>query len=1165
MDLRRGMQKPEPFHKSGILLKAAGSWNLASGREEKYRRSGMYIADLHIHSRFSRATSKEGDPQHLELWAARKGIRMVGTGDFTHPAWRQELEEKLEPAGGGLYRLKEEYRLQEWRAAGEEEPLFVVSGEISSIYKKNGRVRKVHNVILLPGLEEAGRLSARLEAIGNIHSDGRPILGLDCRDLLEILLDTCPEGILIPAHIWTPHFSMLGAFSGFDTIEECFEDLTPYIHAVETGLSSDPPMNWRLSMLDGYQLVSNSDAHSPAKLGREANLMDGELSYKGLYQAVQTGAGLAGTVEFFPEEGKYHMDGHRKCHLCLTPAQTREFQEKCPVCGRKITIGVSRRVEELADRPEGYEKAGAKPYESLVPLPEVIASSAGFSVSSVKTARKYQEMLEKLGPEFKILREVPLEDIRRTSGLRIAQGIERLRNGQVEKIPGYDGEYGVIRVFDPQEIRETEGQMDLFSCLGIEMPGRELTEEEKLKGKIREARREKQQGAFREPAAEPEQNSGFLDEGRREPVCVPEEPEDGKRESESRKTYGACGERETVLSRELLGDLNREQRRAACLTAPVTAVVVGPGTGKTKTLISRILWMLKGREIPGDQITAVTFTRKAAAEMEERLRKEEPSARVQVGTFHHICCDILKSEGREFALADEIRTGQMAELARKEFGLKVSSGSFLREVSLRKAGHPGHEAGIVPEAFSWFDSLMKEQGLLDFDDLLLEVLKRLESGEHPVWGDRFRYLLVDEFQDISPVQYRLVRAWRELGRELFVIGDPDQSIYGFRGSDSRCFEVLKKDFPETEVIRLEENYRSTRQILQSADQVISRNAGQPRTLHAARGEGVPLRLVKASGEMGEAVFTAHEINRLIGGIDMVDVQESRGNREGERVRSFSDIAVLYRTHRQARLLEACLKKEGIPYTVAGREDYLRDPLVRGTLGFFRSLRYPEDQEAKEAAMELLWGLEADEMGELVYRRQADRYRPMMNGVLPGKLMETWLEEMISGEASGDRKAGSKGNAAGKYRGLEKLKDMAYCFTTAEEWLDTVTFGEEGDIRRTGEKNGSAGTVTLMTLHGSKGLEFPVVILYGVKKGMLPLESGREPADVEEERRLFFVGMTRAREELIITTSEEPSPFLGELCQEFLVRESAGRKPERADSRDAGVQMSLFDFLPDSGR
>ena len=418
----------------------------------------MFIADLHIHSRHSRATSRECTPEHLDLWARRKGIHIVGTGDFTHPAWREELAEKLTPAEDGLYVLKEECRIKDESVRGDMIPRFVITGEISSIYKKNGRVRKVHSVIILPGLEDAGRIAGKLEQIGNIHSDGRPILGLDCRDLLAIMLELCPSAVYVPAHIWTPHFSLFGAFSGFDTVEECFEDLTPYIHAVETGLSSDPPMNWRVSGLDRFQLISNSDAHSPSKLGREANLLDIPMSYADLAKAVQTGEGLHGTIEFFPEEGKYHMDGHRKCNLCLTPSDTMKYNGVCPVCGRKITIGVSHRAEELADRPEGYVREGAKVFESLVPLREVIAASMGCSAASKKTEREYMRMISELGAEFEILRTLPVGDIRRVSGARIAEGIRRMRDGQVECISGFDGEYGAIHLFSDEETnRQKDG------------------------------------------------------------------------------------------------------------------------------------------------------------------------------------------------------------------------------------------------------------------------------------------------------------------------------------------------------------------------------------------------------------------------------------------------------------------------------------------------------------------------------------------------------------------------------------------------------------------------------------------------------------------------------------------------------------------------------------
>ena len=406
------------------------------------------IADLHIHSRFSMATSKEGTPENLDFWARKKGISLIGTGDFTHPVWREELKERLVSEGNGLYRLRDEYVKEDSRKFPGEGTRFVVSGEISSIYKKNGKTRKVHNVILLPSLEAADAMAQRLEKIGNIHSDGRPILGLDSHDLLEMMMDVCPEGILIPAHIWTPHFSVLGAKSGFDSVEECFEELAPYIHALETGLSSDPAMNWRISKLDRYQLVSNSDAHSPSKLGREANLLDIDCSYEGLYRAIQTGEGLEGTVEFFPEEGKYHFDGHRKCGVSLSPVEAERLGGICPVCGKKLTMGVDHRVEQLADRAEGFVKKDGKKYESLVPLPEVISTCMGYSAASKKVQGCFEQMIQTLGTEFDILRNVPSEDIKSCAGERIAEGIENVRTGNVKRIPGYDGEYGKIELFD---------------------------------------------------------------------------------------------------------------------------------------------------------------------------------------------------------------------------------------------------------------------------------------------------------------------------------------------------------------------------------------------------------------------------------------------------------------------------------------------------------------------------------------------------------------------------------------------------------------------------------------------------------------------------------------------------------------------------------------------
>ncbi|MBI5415912.1 MAG: DNA helicase UvrD [Candidatus Omnitrophica bacterium] len=427
-----------------------------------------FYADLHIHSHYSRATSKDLDLEHLFYWAQLKGIQVVGTGDFVHPSWLAELKEKLEPAEEGLFRLKpararpmEEKILPRCRG----EVRFMLTVEISSIYKKLGKVRKVHNVVFVPSFAAAEKLQSRLETIGNIRSDGRPILGLDSRDLLEIVLETDPLACLIPAHIWTPWFSALGSSSGFDRVSDCFADLTKHIFAVETGLSSDPLMNWRLKQLDPFVLVSNSDAHSPAKLGREATIYDTGLSYPAIYRALSDpkDKGLAGTIEFFPEEGKYHYDGHRACKTRLHPRETRKRQGLCPVCGKPVTVGVMARVEELADRPEGEKSARWRPYHNLIPLPEIIAEAKGLAGPGSKSVQQlYVKILSQLGNELFVLREAPLEQIEAAAGDLVAEGVRRVREGKVEIAAGYDGEYGKVHIFSGEDHLRKEGQLTIF-------------------------------------------------------------------------------------------------------------------------------------------------------------------------------------------------------------------------------------------------------------------------------------------------------------------------------------------------------------------------------------------------------------------------------------------------------------------------------------------------------------------------------------------------------------------------------------------------------------------------------------------------------------------------------------------------------------------------------
>ncbi|MDI6727766.1 MAG: endonuclease Q family protein [Thermodesulfovibrionales bacterium] len=421
-----------------------------------------FIADLHIHSKYSRATSKDMSPESIWKWAQIKGISVIGTGDFTHPAWFKELDEKLESTGNGLFKLKKDLQINDVPESCKADVYFMLTSEISCIYSKNGKTRKIHSILFVPDFASAAKINIALAKIGNLNADGRPILGLDAKELLKIVLNEAPDGMLVPAHAWTPHFSIFGAVSGFDSFEECFEDLTPHIYAIETGLSSDPLMNWRLSALDKITLISNSDAHSPAKIGREANIFDADISYKSIIDAIKTRKGFLGTIEFFPEEGKYHYDGHRTCGIGFTPKETLKHNYLCPVCGKRVTVGVMHRVEKLADRKEGFKPKGSPPFHSIIPLPEIIAEVLKVGPNSKAVDKEYQNLLQKLGNEFRILMDVSLNDIERAGSPLIREAIARMRKGDVHIAPGYDGEYGKIKIFEAVERKEIKGQSMLF-------------------------------------------------------------------------------------------------------------------------------------------------------------------------------------------------------------------------------------------------------------------------------------------------------------------------------------------------------------------------------------------------------------------------------------------------------------------------------------------------------------------------------------------------------------------------------------------------------------------------------------------------------------------------------------------------------------------------------
>ena len=428
-----------------------------------------YVADLHIHSKFSRATSRDMTLDSLAHWAKVKGISLVATGDFTHPEWLFLAKEKLIPTGNGFFQLKNlipsnnEY-LQSF-STSPKDVSFILSTEISFIYSKKDRVRKIHILLLAPDFESIEKINTRLSGIGNLRSDGRPILGLDAKDFVKIVASLCPRCVVIPAHIWTPWFSLFGANSGFDIIEDCFEEMTPHIFALETGLSSDPAMNWRLSQLDKYTLISNSDAHSPYRIGREANVFDTEFSYSAFIQAIKQKdpEKFLYTVEFFPEEGKYHYDGHRNCDVVFSPEETIQHKGICPQCGKKLTIGVMHRILELADREPGQIPPMRIPFKNLIPLNEIIAQAIGKTAGCKSVWDIYFRYIHEFGDEHTILTEVPISQLMQLNSERIALGIARMRQGQVKIIPGHDGTYGIIDLFDEDTSAEADAsQLKLF-------------------------------------------------------------------------------------------------------------------------------------------------------------------------------------------------------------------------------------------------------------------------------------------------------------------------------------------------------------------------------------------------------------------------------------------------------------------------------------------------------------------------------------------------------------------------------------------------------------------------------------------------------------------------------------------------------------------------------
>ncbi|HOK92074.1 MAG TPA: UvrD-helicase domain-containing protein [Spirochaetota bacterium] len=984
-----------------------------------------FIADFHIHSHFSMATSSKLTPEHLEYWARLKGINVIGTGDCIHPGWQQELSQKLYPADNGLFVLKDEYKLPESRALKGDfiphEVYFMLTGEISSIYKKDGLVRKVHNICVFPDMDSLLKVQSRLADIGNITSDGRPILGLDSRDLLEIVLNSGKRAFVIPAHIWTPWFSVLGSKSGFDSISHCYGDLADEIFAVETGLSSDPPMNWKCSFLDKFRLVSNSDAHSPEKLGREANIFDTTLSYDEIYGALKFDKGFLGTIEFFPEEGKYHLDGHRNCSVVWTPLETARHKGICPVCGKPVTKGVLYRVAELCDRDDAPDHV-KKDFYSITQMPDLLAEILKQKSSSSKAVmNEYFRLINLLGSEFHILLDCDLRDISSKAGELTAEGIRRLRSGEVHLKGGFDGEFGTVRVF-------SEGEIDSFKYFSLfsdnaNKTDRVIASKDGFDFSLRQ---------FREIISEDKTDS----------------------EESSFVFTGLSAEQGAVLN-----------------YSGTSLVVAGPGTGKTFLMVQKIKALIEGGIIPS-AICAITFSNRAALELKERIQAELKDSTVYVSTIHSLGYKIIRENYKLFGLRENftiITEEESLVFAQKAFNMEKSQiKAFIREASLFKQGLSSQ---VNLQHFSYYSEFLKSRNLIDIDDLIFLIveLAKEDSNFASTLRSIFSHILVDEFQDLSPLQYDFITLLVPLEGDIFVIGDPDQSIYGFRGAGLDLFKRFKEDFSSARIFTLKRSFRCSHIILKSAGQVL----GKGEYLTSAK-EGTSLTVSSFSSDRSEADWIASEIERIVGGVRSFSFDS--GISDGSKPHhSFGEIAVLCRGSFMFDSIVEAFVNHGIAYKVVGEKPFYEYEPYSSVIQEIRKIIIGADRDDEESKS----------------------IRDLMEIMPPVDLINHLLEK--------------RGVVFDRFR-------IGYFFGNISDYDDFARYltfhkGEDDYLP-------DYEAVSLMTIHAAKGLEFKSVFIPGCEDGIIPFELfGENSCDIKEEERLFYVGLTRARDNVYLSYAQ----------------------------------------------
>lgn len=1044
-----------------------------------------FIGDLHIHSHFSLATSKKLTPEYLDYWGRVKGIKVIGTGDFTHPGWIKELKKKLVPAEPGLFKLKDEYKVEQkglLPTAPAEEIRFMLTAEISNIYKKGEKTRKIHNVVFAPDFATVEKIQQSLINIGgNITSDGRPILGLDARDLLEIVLEASEDCFFVPAHIWTPWFSALGDKSGFDSIKKCYRDLEKHIHAIETGLSTDAPMHWMCSFLDEYTLISNSDAHSPQKLGRNANLFDTELSYSAICEAIASGAPdkFLGTIDLYPQEGKYHYDGHRKCGVRWNPVETLENERICPKCGKKVTVGVMNRVVELSDRSNLEERPNRLPYYSIIPLKEILSEIEDVGVKTKTVARAYNPLIKNIGNESDILLNIPVDIIRKKAGPVLAEAISRMRTRKVFIKEGFDGQYGEVTVFQPGEIDKIRSGSGIF------------------KGRI-----------FEKDINYKSQNLLNFSLAKYRSL---------EQKNELRNSTGS--------SSSVKKNLNSEQKLAAEYTGSNSLIIAGPGTGKTFTLTHKISHLIRDQGIPQENILAITFTNKAASEIKTRLNIIlEKDCKVFIYTFHKFGLEILRNQPDKFNLENNfsiIDSDDSFFILHRLFDIKKKKAREyydclvqLKQQIIRKNEISNEFKAI----FDRYEKYLAENNLIDIHDLLYKPYLKFKKDNKflETFQNKYDWLLIDEYQDVNPIQYKIVQQLSQSDIKICAIGDPNQAIYGFRGADVKYIKKFKDDFPSSKIINLKTSYRCSNNILTTSNKLISKLSGENNLIEGLK-DGVKVRISEHDTEKSEAEFVARTIEQYLGGVRFFsidsDITQGSENR-GDNVPS--DFAVLCRTKKQIPAIEQAFNDHGLPFQSIGTEPFYTSRPINNILNI---LRYKNDKENELIKSKIIKNSSLN----LTDLNQIDDY-------VDDSALTKSLKAIVKRYYPEYRKRYSKK--------LNRLYDLCQNFANIEDFLKNIIIssGQDSLLNKT-------DNVSVMTLHSSKGLEFKYVFIVGCENQLLPYSIFGYNSDIDEERRLLYVGMTRAKRYLYLTHAKKryingakffmkPSPFIVEIMDQL---------------------------------